>query len=161
MKWESSCPHTNLPARKQWLLLHFCFPKALSCIRLFATLWIVACQPPVCGIFQARILEWVVSSFSRGSCQPRDQTHISCVSCTAGEFFTHRTITEMSAFQTSCQIVLTALLIWDIQGKGEIQAKLEKLCTVSKNKTGSWLWLRSWTSYCKIQTYIEESRENH
>ena len=24
--------------------------------------------------------------------------------------------------------------------------------TVSKNKTGSWLWLRSWTPYCQIQT---------
>ena len=30
---------------------------------------------------------------------------------------------------------------------------------VSKNKTGSWLWLRSWTPYCQIQTQIEESRE--
>ena len=42
-----------------------------------------------------------------------------------------------------------------------LQPKIEKLYTVSKNKTGSWLWLRSWTSYCQIQTYIEESRENH
>ena len=39
--------------------------------------------------------------------------------------------------------------------------KVEKLYTVSKNKTGSWLWLRSWTSYCQIQTEIEESGENH
>ena len=39
--------------------------------------------------------------------------------------------------------------------------KMEKLYTVSKNKTGSWLWLRSWTPYCKIQTEIEESRGNH
>ena len=30
-----------------------------------------------------------------------------------------------------------------------------------QNKTGSWLWLRSWTPYCQIQTSIEESRENH
>ena len=30
--------------------------------------------------------------------------------------------------------------------------KMGKLYTVSKNKTGSWLWLRSWTAYCKIQT---------
>ena len=29
---------------------------------------------------------------------------------------------------------------------------MEKLYTVSKNKTGSWLWLRSWTPYCQIQT---------
>ena len=39
---------------------------------------------------------------------------------------------------------------------------MEKLYTVSKNKmTQIWLWLRLWTSYCQIQTYIEESRENH
>ena len=45
------------------------------------------CSPPgssVHGIFQARILEWVVISFSRRSSWPRDQT---CVSCIAGRFF--------------------------------------------------------------------------
>ena len=25
----------------------------------------------------------------------------------------------------------------------------------------SWLWLRSWTPYCQIQTETEESGENH
>ena len=33
-----------------------------------------------------------------------------------------------------------------------LQPKMEKLYTVSKNKTGSWLWLRSWTPYCQIHT---------
>ena len=33
-----------------------------------------------------------------------------------------------------------------------LQPKIEKLYTVSKNKTGIWLWLRSWTPYCQIQT---------
>ena len=33
-----------------------------------------------------------------------------------------------------------------------LQPKMEKLYTVNKNKTGSWLWLRSWTPYCQIQT---------
>ena len=33
-----------------------------------------------------------------------------------------------------------------------LQPKMEKLYTVSQNKTGSWLWLISWTSYCQIQT---------
>ena len=33
-----------------------------------------------------------------------------------------------------------------------LQLKMEKLCTVSKNKTRSWLWLKSWTPYCQIQT---------
>ena len=36
-------------------------------------------------IFQARILEWVSISFSRGSYWPRDQSHISWL---AGGFFT-------------------------------------------------------------------------
>ena len=40
------------------------------------------CSPPgssVHGIFQARILEWVAISFSRGSSQPRDWTQVSCI----------------------------------------------------------------------------------
>ena len=31
------------------------------------------------GVFQARILEWVAISSSRGSSQPRDRTCISCI----------------------------------------------------------------------------------
>ena len=31
------------------------------------------------GISQARILEWVAISFSRGSSRPRDRTYVSCV----------------------------------------------------------------------------------
>ena len=38
-----------------------------------------------------------------------------------------------------------------------LQPKMEKRYTVSKNKTRSWLWLRSWTPYCKIQSWIERS----
>ena len=40
------------------------------------SLWTVARQAPL--ISQARILEWVAISCSRGSSQHRDQTHISC-----------------------------------------------------------------------------------
>ena len=47
--------------------------------------WPTLCDPMDCslpgasvhGIFQARILEWVAISFSRGSSQPRDQTQVS------------------------------------------------------------------------------------
>ena len=52
------------------------------------------CSPPdsfVHGILQARILEWVAISFSRGSHQPGIEP-VSLVlqvfSCTAGRFFT-------------------------------------------------------------------------
>ena len=37
------------------------------------------------GILQARVLEWVLISFSKGSSQPRDWTWVSCM---AGKFFT-------------------------------------------------------------------------
>ena len=37
-----------------------------------------------------------------------------------------------------------------------LQAKMEKLYIVSKRNTGSWLWLRSWTTDCQIQTETEE-----
>ena len=43
------------------------------------------------GIFQARILEWVAISFSRGSFQPRDWTQVCC---TTGRFFTYWAMRE-------------------------------------------------------------------
>ena len=46
------------------------------------------CKPmdyTVCGILQAKILEWVAFPFSGGSPQPRDQTQISHI---ADGFFT-------------------------------------------------------------------------
>jgi len=33
-----------------------------------------------------------------------------------------------------------------------LQPKVEKIYTICKNKTRSWLWLRSWTFYCQIKT---------
>ena len=53
-----------------------------------------SCNPMDCslpgssfyGMFQARILEWVAISFSRGSSRPRNRTQVSC---TAGRFFTN------------------------------------------------------------------------
>ena len=41
-----------------------------------------------------------------------------------------------------------------------LQPKMEKLYIVSKNKTRSWLWLKSWTPYYQIQIQIKENREN-
>ena len=67
---------TDLPG--DWLLTH-CLGHQSVMSNSFATPWTVAHQGfSVHRISQARILEWVVISFSRGS-QPRDQTHISCI----------------------------------------------------------------------------------
>ena len=62
------------------------------CARLFSRVQL-SCNPmdyslpgsSVHGISLARILEWVASSFSRGSSRLRGQTHVSCI---AGVFFT-------------------------------------------------------------------------
>ena len=55
-------------------------------IYLLSFVWLFCkpmdCSPPDCsvhGISQTRILEWVANSFSRGSSQHSDQTHISCL----------------------------------------------------------------------------------
>ena len=63
--------------------------KLLQSCLMFCDL--LDCCPPgssVHGILQARILEWVAMLPSRGSSAPRDETHVSCSFCIAGEFFT-------------------------------------------------------------------------
>ena len=58
---------------------------AQSCLTLCDTM---DCSPPdssIHGIFQARVLEWLAISFSRGSSRPRDRTQVSHI---AGRRFT-------------------------------------------------------------------------
>ena len=82
--WHLRCSSTRTCI--SWVSPPSVPPSACTCAqlcRLFAT----PCtgDPPgssVHGIFQARILQWVAISFSRGSSPPRDGT------CTAGRFFT-------------------------------------------------------------------------
>ena len=50
------------------------------------------CSPPgssVPGIFQARTLEWVAISYSRGSLWHRDGTHVSCISWIGSQIVYH------------------------------------------------------------------------
>ena len=89
--WKSFTTSTVTRAVLRSLRAH----RALYCAALSpsvmsgssATPWTVACSS-IHGISQARLLEWVVISFSRRSSQPRNQMWISCVSCIAGRFFT-------------------------------------------------------------------------
>ena len=63
--------------------LLFCCHCCCLVTKLFLILWDPTdCSLPdssVYGISQARILEWVTISFFRGSSQPRDWTHVSCI----------------------------------------------------------------------------------
>ena len=64
-----------------------CVQSVYSCLTLYD---FMDCSSPgssVHGILQARILERVAMPSSRGSSQPRDGTHVSYISCTAGGFF--------------------------------------------------------------------------
>ena len=52
--------------------MHAHILSRFSCGRLFVTPWTISHQVSLSGIFQARILEWVAISLSRGSSPPRD-----------------------------------------------------------------------------------------
>ena len=66
-------------------------------VRVYSVTWSypTLCDPIDCsplgssvhGILQVRLLEWVSISFSRRSSQPRDRTHVSCVSCIGKRIF--------------------------------------------------------------------------
>ena len=64
-------------------------------------------SPPdsaVHGIFQARIMEWVAITFSSGSSQPRDPTHVSWI---AGRFSTIWTTSKVLLNQTLVRLFWT------------------------------------------------------
>ena len=86
---------------------------------LFAQTCSTLCNPmdysplgsSVHGILQARILEWIIIPFSRGSSQPRDWTQVSC---TAGRFFTVWATREdclMSFISSNIQFIWISLVV--------------------------------------------------
>ena len=60
------------------VLSHSVMSNSLQSFRLYLAR--LLCPWDILG----KILEWVAISSSRGSSQPRAQTHISCISCIAG-----------------------------------------------------------------------------
>ena len=89
---QARCPDPR--AGLTAIMLPICFLLFGHCVYVLShsvmsdSLWSTGCSPPgssVHEILQARILEWVVVSSSRGSSWPRDWT---CVSWVTGGFFT-------------------------------------------------------------------------
>ena len=122
------------------------------------------------GIFQARVLEWVASAFSitvgdwNAKVTSQETTGVTGkfglrVQYEAGQML-------IVFCQENAQVIARTLFqqqkrwlyMWtspDSQYRNwqySLQPKMEKLYTVSKNKTRSWLWLRPWTPYYQIQT---------
>ena len=71
---------------------HQGIPQRAMKVKVEVKSFLTLCDPMGCslpgssirGIFQAKVLEWVAISFSRGSSQPRNQTQVSHI---AGIFF--------------------------------------------------------------------------
>ena len=81
--WNSKFLESENKWRSLWIDIELCV--CAHSLQSCPTLWdLVYRSPPgfsVHGISQARILEWVPISFSRGPSWPRDQNSVSYVSC--------------------------------------------------------------------------------
>ena len=112
------------------------------------------CSPPgtsVHGIFQARILEWVAISYSRGTSQPRDWT---CVSCVAGSFFT----TEPPGKpRTSCVLTCNNMITYMYEWHSKYVAQI---CTVATNENKHQLNTSGSISVCCLQASSLHTRKH-
>ena len=91
----------------------------------------------VLGTFQARILEWVAISSSRGSSHPRDWTIVSCVSC-IGRWIFYHWAKSFSSLYVEWSIKQLGLSLWfSIAMHGIMLCKLSRkrivLLTITRN----------------------------
>ena len=113
-KTESLCVHLKLTQHCKLAILQFKnklielkqsainFHKILKPVMLvlsrvwnFVTLWTVACQAALSmGCFRQKSWSRLPFFSSKASSQPRDWTHVPCMSCIAGRFFTRWAIRE-------------------------------------------------------------------
>ena len=109
----------------------------LSHVRLFVTPWTSPPGSSVNGIFQARILEWVAKS-SRGSSWPRNQTHVSCISCTWRWIFYHcATIVSTNGTLSLLKMQLQLGLNYWIHLNNE-KIKVPKVRAMAKKTAHQW-----------------------
>ena len=100
------------------------------------------------GIFQARVLEWVAISFSRGSFRPRDRAQVSCI---AGRHFTvwgTREDSYICVAESLCcspEIITALFVIW-------LCVWVTQLC---------WLFATPWTVACQVFPAMEFSRQEY
>ena len=83
------------------------------------------------GIFQARVLEWIAISFSRGSSQPRDWTQVSCI--VDRRFTVWATREEI--YSLSHSVVPSITLQWSL-GKAFLS-----FCPILWNSAFKWVYL--------------------
>ena len=108
---------------------------------LVTQLCLALCNPMDCslpgssvnGILQARILEWVATSSSRGSSWPRDRTPVSCIT---GRFFTvwatreAQTLPDLVIINSAVMDSLILSLLWSIYVRVEELDHRVHICSV-------------------------------
>ena len=100
-QWEKAMPKILEIFSKHW------------CAHVPTKWYLIFCDPvdysPPCssvhGIFQTRVLKWVVISHSRGSSRPRDRNCISCVSCIGRQILYHCATWEAQTFVGGVQLL--------------------------------------------------------
>ena len=99
LNWVWFCPSSDIWQSLRTFFGCHNFDRAqvgvCACSVVADSLQLADCSLPrssVYGIFQARILEYAAIFYSRGSSQPRDWIHVSCISC-IGRRILYRCIT--------------------------------------------------------------------
>ena len=152
-----------------WVQLHICHIVCCWCVVAKSCLTLcnpMDCSPPgasVHGISQARILEWVAISSSRGSSQPRDWTQVFCI---AGGFFTSWATREALIIVACCNIMCFVIQLCltlcdpmdcsppDPSVHGILQARILGWVTVPFSRVFSWPRDRTQVSCRKILYHL-------
>ena len=114
------CENSDFLLLKQYSDFLHCFEIWLSSLKV-TQWWLTLCDPMDCSscgptvyrALLARILEWIVVRFSRGSSQHRDQTRVFCI---ADRFFTSWVTREAQFSKPPIFLCLcgSALFHWSI-----------------------------------------------
>ena len=123
------------------------------------------CSPPgspVHGIFQARILEWIAISYSRGSSWPGNWTCMSCVSCVSRQILYH--CTPQEGLPSHTFQLLTAVMVHS-QSAIHSLPSLPSLVTIPLSLGGTEFFYLSPTPpglyafiYCSVSKYLRVFR---
>ena len=97
-------------------------------------------------IFQARVLEWVAISFSRGFSWPRDQTQVSCIAGRCYYHLSHHTLNPNACneaiiincikFKLECMSSLSCGTKWKVYKK---YCDCISTCNISSTSDMSWI----------------------
>ena len=132
---------------KKWVCWIICVLSASVCNPM-------DCHPPdssVHGIFQARILEWVAISFSRGCSQPRDWTCVSKVSCIGRQILYHWATWEAPDHMVTLLLIIGANpILFTIPAKLFFSSVQPLSCV--------WLFATPWTAARQASLSITNSQ---